>query len=254
MKEKKTLIVTFNSGKSSVGKSTILSLLAQILAEKYSTILIWDNDLYKPVQHILNGVEPNIKLIDVITHNISINKAIVKVSSRIFLVGGVNNFEIDLDLSEVLLDKFEELVKENDFDIILVDNHTGFSKIISSFCKNSTINLLFLTDEPISLLDGYGLTKILYKFFSVENICTVVNNVVEKEDGVHITNIFNQATNNFLGLKFPNWGIIPYEKDLKKYFFNLKEYLEYHRSLEFIESLNELAKQFSKFIDEKILS
>lgn len=245
----KTYVISFISGKSSIGKSTILSVLAHILSEKFSTILIWDNDIFSPIQHILNGVEPNINLIDVLTNDISINKALTKVTNKIFLIGGVNNFQVDIDLSDALSQKFVEIQKENDFDIILVDNHSGFSRIISNFCKLSHLNLLFLTDEPISILDAYGLTKILYKFFAIKNIATIVNNVVDREDGVNVANIFNQATNNFLGLSFANIGIIPYEKDLKKYFFNLKDYISKYKKNEFIESIVELSKNIQSLLN-----
>lgn len=239
--ENQPLVVSFISGKGSIGKSTILSLLAKVLSKEYASILIWDNDIYSPIQHILNGVEPNISLLEVVTNNIAAHKAITKVSNRIFLVGGANRFDIDIDMSEALVHKFMELLKENDFDIVLVDCHSGFSKIILNFSKISSVSLLFLSDEPTSILDAYGLTKILYKFFGIKKIATVVNNVVDNEDGLSIAKVFNQATTNFLGTEFSNFGIIPYEKDLKKYIFNLEDFVKNKASNEFLESCRKLA-------------
>ncbi|MCX7908130.1 MAG: hypothetical protein N2560_01245 [Ignavibacteria bacterium] len=236
-------IVSFISGKGSVGKSIILSLIAQILSEKFSTILIWDNDLYSPVQHILCGVEPNIKLIDIITQNISADKALTKVTNKIFLIGGTNNFEIDIDLSDTVFLKFQSLIMENDFDVILVDNHSGYSKLISKFAKNSKLNIMFLTDEPTAILDAYGLAKILFKFFGIVNIGTVVNNVIDKEDGINVSKIFDQATSNFLNIKFENYGIIPYEKELKKYFFDLKDFIKKVKDGEFVQSLIDISEK-----------
>jgi MinD-like ATPase involved in chromosome partitioning or flagellar assembly len=71
---------------------------------------------------------------------------------------------------------------------------------------------MFLSDDPTSVLDAYGLTKILYKAFSINNIATIVNNVIDKEDGMEILKVFNLATTNFLKKEFPNVGIIYYEK------------------------------------------
>jgi flagellar biosynthesis protein FlhG len=252
--KKDTLVVSFVSGKGLIGKSTILSLVARILSEKFSSILIWDNDIYTPIQHIVNGVEPNVSLLDVVIQNIATEKALIKINNKLFLVGGVNSFQIDIDLSDILLNRFQNLLEDNDFDLVLVDNHSGFSKLVANFCKVSTVNLLFLTDEPTSIVDGYGLTKILYKFFDVKNIATIVNNVIEKEDGINIANIFNQATLNFLGIKFPNFSIIPYEKDLKKYFFSLYEFLQKNSSQEFRNSINELSEKIQKMSSEKIFS
>lgn len=81
---KNTLVISFVSGKGSIGKSTILSLVANLLVKKFSSVLIWDNDIYSPLQHILNGVEPNITLMEIITNNISPHKALTKVTNQIF--------------------------------------------------------------------------------------------------------------------------------------------------------------------------
>ncbi|ROL56941.1 hypothetical protein D9V84_05810 [Bacteroidetes/Chlorobi group bacterium Naka2016] len=251
---KNTLVVSFVSGKGSIGKSTILTLVANQLVKKFSSILIWDNDIYSPLQHILNGVEPNITLMEIITNNISPHKALSKITNQIFLVGGSNRFDIDVDISDVLLSKFNQLLDENDFDIVLVDCHSGFSKIVSNFSKISNITLNFLSDDPTSILDAYGLTKILFKYFGIRNIATVVNNVVDLEDGMEIVNIFNQATSNFLNIKFSNFGIIPYSKDLKKFIFNLGDFLKDEKNKEFLESVNQLAERIVNMkLNENIL-
>lgn len=239
----KPIIISFMSGKGAIGKSTILTLLSQILSDKFSTILIWDNDLHTPVQHILNGVELNINLIDVLTNNLPASKAITKVTNKIFLIGGANKYKIDIDLSEALQFKLEELINENHFDVVLIDNHSGFSKVIADFSKISTLNLLFLSDEPTAVIDAYGLSKILYKYYGINNIATVINNVVEEEDGINVANIFTQATSNFLNLKFPNYAIIPYERGLRKYFFSIREFLTANNSSDLLKALNKLAEK-----------
>ncbi|MFN3306772.1 MAG: hypothetical protein ACK42Z_06265 [Candidatus Kapaibacteriota bacterium] len=239
------VIVSFISGKGAIGKSTILSLLSYVLSDKFSTILIWDNDLHSPIQHILNGIELNVNLIDVLTNNLPTNKALSKITNKIFLIGGANKYKIDIDLSEALQMKFKELLNENHFDIVFVDNHSGFSKSIVDFTKISTLNLLFLSDEPTAVLDAYGLTKILSKYYGINNLATVVNNVIDEEDGMNVSNIFKQATFNFLNLQIPNYGIIPYEKELRKYIFSVKEFLRVNNSSEFLKSLHKLAEKIS---------
>ncbi len=248
----KPIIISFISGKGAIGKSSILSLLSYVLSEKFSTILIWDNDLHSPVQHILNGVELNINLIDVLTNNLPTNRALSKVTNKIFLIGGTNKYKIDIDLSEALQMKFKELLDENYFDVVFVDNHSGFSKTVADFSKISTLNLLFLSDEPTAVLDAYGLTKILTKYYGVNNIATVVNNVIDEEDGMNVSNIFQQATLNFLNLTIPNYAIIPYEKELRKYFFSIKEFLRVNNSSEFFESLYNLGQKIFSTALEKL--
>jgi MinD-like ATPase involved in chromosome partitioning or flagellar assembly len=113
---------------------------------------------------------------------------------------------------------------------------------------------MFLTDEPTSILDAYGLTKILFKFFGIKNIATIVNNVIDFDDGREVLNIFDQATLNFLGVKFENFAIVPYEKDLKKYLFNLNDFIRNTDSKEFLYSINEIVEKIVQLkLNENIL-
>lgn len=243
------IIVSFISGKGAIGKSVILSLIARVLVEDFSKILIWDNDIFSPIQHFINNVEPNIRLVDVLENNLPINKALTKINERISLIGGgINKLDFNPEISDVLIKKFVELMKEHDFDIVFIDNHSGFSKTIVDFCKISSLNLMFLSDDPTSVLDAYGLTKILYKAFSINNIATIVNNVIDKEDGMEILKVFNLATTNFLKKEFPNVGIIYYEKELKKHLLYQDLFAQTKNNAEFIQNIRNISNNIINFV------
>lgn len=236
------LTISFLSGKGGVGKSLIIANLARIFSETFSTTLIWDNNLQFPIQHFLNAVDPNVRLFDVIENNFSIEKALVKVSNNIFLVGGAGNYPHEIENSYLLTKEFFKLNKINDFDIVLIDNPSGFQSLIIDFAKIVDFNLVFLTEDPTSVFDSYGLVKILYRIYGVENILLVVNNVVDYDDGKEIAEKFNLATRSFLGVEFPLAGIIPYERNLKPTFFNQQIYLENTKDGEFYSSMKNLAE------------
>lgn len=246
---KEKIIISFISGKGAIGKSVILANMARIFLDRFDKILIWDNDILSPIQHFLNGIEPNIRLYDTIVNQIPIKNALTKVNERIFLVGGsTEKLETNNEISDILVKKFVELFKRYDFDLILLDNHSGFSKIIVEFCRISSLNLMFLSDDPTSVLDAYGLTKILFKAFGIDNIATIVNNVIDKEDGNEILNVYNLATNSFLKREFPNLGLIYYQKQLKKQLFHQDWFLLNKNNPDFLNNLKNISNNIINFV------
>lgn len=232
-----TIKISFLSGKGGVGKSLILANIARVFAEKFSTILIWDNNLYFPIQHFLNGVDPNIRLVDILSKNFEIENALVKVNNNIFLVGGASDIPIEIHTFQKLASVFENLIYKNDFDIVLFDNPSGFNNYLVHFAKISDINIVFTTEDPTSVLDAYALVKILFRTYGIKNIFLAINNVVDSDDGQEVVEKFNLATKKFLGVEFPLIGIIPYEKEAKPNFLNQEVYLENIKKGEFYESL-----------------
>ncbi len=246
---KEKIIISFISGKGAIGKSVILANMARVFSDRFPNVLIWDNDIFSPIQHFLNGVEPNIRLFDTIVNDIPIKNALTKVSERIFLVGGsTEKLELSNEISDILVKKLVELLKEYDFDLILLDNHSGISKIIVEFCRISSLNLIFLSDDPTSVLDAYGLTKILFKAFGIDNIATIVNNVIDKEDGNEILNVYNLATKSFLKQEFPNLGYIYYEKLLKKQLFYQDWFWINKNNPDFVNNLKNISNNIINFV------
>lgn len=243
-----TIKISFLSGKGGVGKSLILANLARVFAEKFSTVLIWDNNLYFPIQHFLNGVDPNIRLVDILSKNFQIDKALVKVNNKIFLVGGSSDIPIDIDTFQKLTFVFDNLINQNDFDIVLIDNPSGFNNYLVDFAKIAHINIVFITDVPTSVLDAYALVKILYRTYGIKNIFLAVNNVVDSDDGKEVVEKFNLATKKFLGVEFPLVGIIPYEKGARPNFLNQEVYLENTKKGEFYDSLKNMIENMINLI------
>lgn len=247
----KTIKISFMSGKGGVGKSLILANISRVFAEKFSTVLIWDNNFQFPIQHFLNGVVPNIRLFDVLQYNLSIEKAIVKVSDRIFLVGGSNDYIPFTENFQKALNAFLNLIQINDFDIAFLDNSSGFHPFFVNISKKTDLNIIFLTEEPTSVFDSYGLVKILYKIYGIDNIALVVNNVVDEEDGVEVFNKFNLVTKNFLGVQFPLVGIVPYEKKLKPTFLNQEILLDQIKEGDFYNSLKKLTENILNLCNKR---
>lgn len=248
MEGQKTYKISFLSGKGGVGKSIICANLARFFIRKFDVVLIWDNNLNYPIQHFLNGVEPNVRLVDVLKSSISIEYAVNRVNNRLFFVGGSSDITTDFEENHKLIDNFFALVQNNDFDIVMFDHKPGFDKTILEFARISDLNLVFLSDEPTSIFDSYGLVKFLYGMYGIANIGIVINNVVENDDGVDIANKFNLATATFLGKEFPMLGIIPYERELKSMFLHQELFVQNRSEGEFYTALVHLAENIFSYL------
>lgn len=254
MEDKKTYKISFLSGKGGVGKSIICANLARFFIKKFDVILIWDNNLNYPIQHFLNGIEPNVRLVDVLKSGISIEYALNRINNQLFFVGGSSDIPSDFEENHKLIDNFLYLVQNNDFDIVMLDHKSGFDKTILEFARISDLNLVFVSDEPTSIFDSYGLVKFLYGIYGIANIGIVVNNVVENDDGIDIANKFNLATATFLGKEFPILGIIPYERELKSMLLHQELFVQNRNDGEFYTALDNLSERillYLSFVETK---
>jgi len=106
MEDKKIYKISFLSGKGGVGKSIICANLARFFIKKFDIVLIWDNNLNYPIQHFLNGIEPNVRLVDVLKSSISIEYAGNRGPNRLFFVGGSSAVPTDPEENYNLIDNF----------------------------------------------------------------------------------------------------------------------------------------------------
>lgn len=205
-------ILTVASGKGGVGKSVLTANIANVLSEDLS-VLIWDANMQFPNQHLLLGVEPPVRLNDVYCGKIDVSKALYKVRDNLHLLADLPAAgESEKYGSNGILKVYKQLLESADFDVIVVDTPAGASTETLQCCQIADMVGVVVTDEPTSLLDAYGLIKLLLGLMSVDSINLLVNNVIDFEDADDISNKLNLATEKFLKYKFNALGFVPYDR------------------------------------------
>lgn len=211
--EKMPLTITICSGKGGVGKSVICSNLAYSLAMKDFKTIIWDADSYFPNQHILFGIEPTLRLIDVYKDQLPILEAITSIYNNLDLLAdspATGNYSKSTPTP--ILDVYKNFLLDSKYDFVFFDTPAGASEQLVQCSKISDYIAIMITDEPTSLIDAYGLIKILLKFVAKEKLLLLVNNVIDIEDADDVSNKLSSATEKFLGFPLNQLGFVPYDR------------------------------------------
>lgn len=206
-------VMTICSGKGGVGKSILTANIANIAAKKKLKVLIWDANMNFPNQHLLFGVEPPVRMAEVYSQRISIDSAFFSINPNLSLLADISGSgELDRYPGNIILKIYEDLINISNFDLILIDSAAGIGEQVLQCSAISDLVSIVVTDEPTSLLDGYGLVKLLTKSIDRTKLNLIINNVIDFEDAEDISSKMNLATEKFLKLKLDTLGYVPYDR------------------------------------------
>lgn len=214
MRDTKPYVITFCSGKSGVGKSIIAANLASEIAASGINTLICDANLHFPTLHLLFGVEPLFSWQDIIEHPQNIDKTAYRLQERLRLVAGSTSPSAPLSPSDFRR-SLEMIITNIVAECIIFDCYSGAGSEILECCKVSDVVIIVLTDEPSSVIDAYGLIKIIQSHPTSCSIQLLVNNVIDREDAEDTSMKLNRATTHFLSAEYPTLGFIPYDRSVR---------------------------------------
>jgi flagellar biosynthesis protein FlhG len=247
IQKEEPFVLAVCSGKAGVGKSVLVANLGCMLSENGLKVLVWDSDEYLPNLHLLFGVEPPVRIPDIIDKEIPITKAICGISENLFILSGRSeqNSE-DGDSPDSVMAIYEQLLIHTDFDLILIDTPAGASETVLKCCNIADTTALVVTDEPASLVDAYVLVKLLLPYIQSDYIKVIVNNCIDQEDADDIIEKINLATGKFLGSIFDPIATIPYDRLVRQSILQQKPFM---LESENIEPESDIKEQMMSFRD-----
>jgi flagellar biosynthesis protein FlhG len=214
---KQPYLLTICSGKGGVGKSVITANVAYQLTENYDKVLIIDVDLMFPNQHLMFGIDPNLRIDDWLLKRAKIDRIIYEIAPNLSIIAGaIGNIDLELQNNFSFIDLYNDILLETDFDYILVDSAAGISNTLIECASISDKIGIVVTDEPASVVDAYALIKILKEYSDNRKMNLILNNVIDDEDANEIIQKINKATQHFLEMSIDVLGIIPYNPDVRK--------------------------------------
>lgn len=251
--DKKTKFITVCSGKGGVGKSFVAANLANLLSNE-GKVLLWDSNLNFPNLHLILGVDPPIRLNDYINSKIKFKDTIFRVNKNLDLI-------IDSPLSDrdsedhdcKFYDIYKEIVALGNYDYVVIDTMPGAGELVLESCILSDLSLVLITDEPTSIVDSYGLLKLILPFVEKEKIGLLVNNVIDEEDYEEIKSKINITTQKFLDFTFESFGFIPYDREVRKSIQTQELITITKNSLQISENLHDICCNILKYLKVDIL-
>jgi flagellar biosynthesis protein FlhG len=214
MRDTKPYVITFCSGKSGVGKSIIAANTANELARNGTTTAICDLNLNSPTLHLFYGIEPLYKWQDCIDNPMLLDKIAYPLKDRLLLVAGSTSPSPALSPSDVRK-SLERIISNIAAECIIFDCNSGAESEILECCRASDQVIMVLTDAPSSVIDTYGLLKIIQSYAQDCRISLLINNVIDSEDADDTSMKLNQATTHFLSAEYSTLGFIPYDRAVR---------------------------------------
>jgi len=210
-------VLSFVSGKGGVGKTTLSTSFAYILANVFKKrVLLLDCDIGLGNVHLLLGLDPSKNL-----------KAVLKGSSLQEAVQSAYNFDVVLGFSGI--DSLEELESYetanllvqldrvmDSYDFIILDNSAGISRFTVNFSRAASETYVVTTPEPTALTDAYAFMKSVYRVYGYSSFKVIVNSVSSKSEGFETFTRLRTSVEKFLGFRLRLSGILPYFSKLKE--------------------------------------
>ncbi len=244
----KTKFITVCSGKGGVGKSFVAANLANVIS-KDASVLLWDSNLNFPNLHLIIGVDPIFRLNDYLNGNLKFEEIIFKVNNNFHLIidSPLSDREND-DHSKKFVEIYEEIKELNKYDYVIIDTMPGADQVVLQSCIMSDLTLMLVTDEPTSIVDSYGLLKLINPFVDNEKIGILVNNVIDSEDYEEIKSKINKATVRFLDKEYSNFGYITYDREVRISIQNQELITNSNRDSQITENIIDISKKLVNYL------
>ncbi len=242
-------VVAVSSGKGGVGKSVIAANLALALALKQRRVLLWDGDFDYPNAHILFGVEPRGRANDVYSGRIKLEAALHSLSPTLDLLAGKTGGSTK-DAPPAQLRETLDALGRSGYDVVVIDNAAGSQDGTIQLCVLADLSIVVATDEPTSIVDAYGLIKILKAHSREGALGLLVNNIIDRDDADDVAKKVNLATEKFLDLHIPLVGFVPYDRMVRQSIVSQAPLIEQARDSEAAQAIELTAATLDRVLAE----
>lgn len=204
---KKTRFIAITSGKGGVGKSTISSNMAHIMAKHGLKVAIFDADIGLANLDVMFNVKIQKNILHVLRGEATVEEILVPIEPNLVLIPGESGEEIFKYASSELFERFmDEAHVLDDLDVMLIDTGAGIGEHIQLFLRACDDVIVVTVPDPAAITDAYATIKVTSR---VRNEINVIMNQVrnekeasslfEKIQKVALANIGNQLNLNYLG-------------------------------------------------------
>jgi flagellar biosynthesis protein FlhG len=204
---KKTRFIAITSGKGGVGKSTISSNMAHVMAKNGLKVGIFDADIGLANLDVMFNVKIQKNILHVLRGEATVEEILVPIEKNLVLIPGESGEEIFKYASSGLFERFmDEAHILDDLDVMIIDTGAGIGEHIQLFLRACDDVIVVTVPDPAAITDAYATIKVTSR---LRNDISVIMNQVrnekeasalfEKIQKVALANIGAQLQLNFLG-------------------------------------------------------
>ncbi len=184
----KARVIVVSSGKGGVGKTTVVTNIGILLAQRGLRVGILDADLGLANVDLMLGLSSRYNLSHVVFGEKSLTEIELEGPGGLRIYPGGAGLEEMANLDRTQLEHFLEglSILDQRLDLLLIDTGAGISHSVTSFLWSAPEVLLVTTPEPPAVTDAYAVLKSVSHHNGRAHVHLVVNMVRSEQeaDGV----------------------------------------------------------------------
>lgn len=205
-------------GKGGVGKSTVAVNLGMALSIGGHDVMLLDADMGLANVDVMLGLTPSRHIGHLLDGDCTLEELLLPAPHGLQVVpaGSGTRRLAQLDNGEhaAIIRAFDELAQPPEY--LLVDTAAGLSDNVTMFAAAAAEVIVVVCDEPASLTDAYGLTKVLSRDFGVRRVRMVANMVRNEGDARALHQKLARVSDRFLDVVIDFSGWVPHDERLRQ--------------------------------------
>jgi flagellar biosynthesis protein FlhG len=205
-------------GKGGVGKSTVAVNLGVALAADGRDVVLLDADMGLANVDVMLGLTPSRHIGHLLDGDCTLDELMLPAPRglRVVPAGSGTRRLAQLGNGEhaAIIRAFDDLQQPPEF--LLVDTAAGLADNVTMFAAAASEVIVVVCDEPSSLTDAYGLTKVLSRDFGVRRIRMVANMVRNEGEARALHQKLARVSDRFLDVVIDFGGWVPHDERLRQ--------------------------------------